>query len=128
MKKTTIIQGNSNETMQQGDVIIRPIAALPEGLVEIKDHKILQHGETTGHMHQFGATDPVTVFYDPAFMKSLDTRRITENERKFIVVKDGGAVLRHQEHKAFRVPAGIYEIDIVREYDYDEMDTKRVVD
>ena len=118
---------------QQGDVILRKIDALPEGLNK-QDSKVLQHGETTGHMHQFDRDAAVTVYVGTTSPKDslsdsseLNFKTVTENGNKYIVV-DVPALLRHEEHKPITIEPGVYEIDIVREFDYDKFEMSRVVD
>ena len=113
---------------QQGDVILRPISKLPEGLTE-QESKVLQHGETTGHMHQFDRDSKVSVYVGipEAAAGDLNFTTITENGNKYVVV-EAPALLRHEEHKAFEVPPGIYQIDIVREFNYEKYEASRVVD
>lgn len=108
---------------QQGDVIIRKIDKLPEGL-ENQGDKILQYGETTGHMHQFSRDAAVNVFTTPGMAKEGG---ITINFGKYIEVKEP-SILYHEEHKAFTVDPGLYAVDIVREFDYDSMEATRVRD
>lgn len=109
--------------LQQGDVLIKKVKSLPKGLKEVKT-KILQHGETTGHRHRFLDDATVQVFVDESFK---DTERITEAERKFIIVGDTIQLL-HEEHKPVTVEPGVYEIDIVREFNYETREMNRVVD
>jgi hypothetical protein len=54
---------------------------------------------------------------------------ITElgDTRRYIVIGDT-VLLRHEEHNPVQLPAGIYEIDIVREFDYESHEMRRVVD
>ena len=114
---------------QQGDVLIKRVSQLPDGL-ELQEHKVLQHGETTGHMHQFAATDAVQVYHAPArTTEALESqwRTITENGNKFLVV-DAPALLKHEEHAPILVDPGVYQIDIVREFCYDTYEMTRVVD
>lgn len=123
---------------QQGDVIIRKISKLPEGLT-LQGDKVLQHGETTGHMHQFARDAKVAVYVtvpnsvqdqkslSAAAPTGLNFRTITENGNKYIVV-DAPCALSHEEHKPIMIEPGIYEIDIVREFNYDTYEAQRVVD
>jgi hypothetical protein len=123
---------------QQGDILIKRISALPEGakLVPSKygSALVLQHGETTNHKHQFapinGKPQRVELYVDPAF--AGQEASITPDEGKFIIVSaaDGQeyALLTHEEHKPVIVEPGIYQISIVREFDYDKMEARRVVD
>ena len=133
----------------QGDVILRAIAQLPAGLNKMENKapegstaKILQKSETTGHHHHFQGSAAVDMYTRNALaLESLDFTTITPNEGKYIVVRDTDAILFHGkgfeynpyargtgDHNALRVPPGIYEIDIAREYDYDRMTVARVVD
>lgn len=113
------------EIYQQGDVIIRKIKALPKGAEKSKS-KVLQFGEVTGHKHQFEAKAPVTLYLVPT--NNLPGMRITEeNGQKFIQV-DAPSLLRHEEHNPIEIAPGCYEIDIVREYDYEADEMTRVVD
>lgn len=116
------------EYYQQGDVLLKKIAELPTDLEKLDD-LVLQHGETTGHMHQFDKGSPVTVYRSKhdRVIKANNTDTITPNESKYIMVENV-AYLRHEEHKPIAVPPGIYEIDIVREFDYEEMEMRRVID
>jgi hypothetical protein len=112
--------------LQQGDVILKKIDTLPEGCTKL-DTKVLQLGEVTGHKHQFQASADVQVLVDPSFA-GLDMS-ITPDEGKFIVV--GGTLpvsLLHEEHNPVIVEPGIYQVDIVREFDYDSMEMTRVID
>jgi hypothetical protein len=126
------------EYFQQGDVILKRIDKLPEGAQPLqsksKDAVVLQLGEVTGHKHQFapinGKPQRVELYVDPAF--AGQDMSITPDEGKFIIVSaaDGQeyALLTHEEHKPVIVEPGIYQIDIVREFEYSTMEMKRVVD
>lgn len=109
---------------QQGDVMLKKIEKLPEGLELVKT-KTLQEGETTGHRHRFLDDANVQVYIDPTSLEDKD--RITTAQRKFAIVGDN-VFLRHEEHNPVKVEQGVYEIDIVREFNYDKMETARVVD
>ena len=101
------------EFLQQGDVLLKP-TNFTSDLVEIKTN-VLQEGEHTGHAHRLHG-DGFTVFEHPA------------TKRKHLRVVKGGVMLRHEEHKAFEVPPGDYDVDIVREYDHFEEETRQVAD
>lgn len=108
---------------QQGDVLLKRIDRLPEGLIKLKG-AILQEGETTGHKHQFIAINEVQLYTTG---RTTNERTITTNEQKYLIVNNVVELL-HEEHKPIIVEPGIYEIDIVREYDYDANEVRRVVD
>lgn len=109
---------------QHGDVLLKRIEKLPKGARKIEG-KVLQLGEVTNHRHQFRTTDNVEIWVDKEFAgKDLS---ITPDEGKFVIVGDM-AYLRHEEHKTIEVPPGVYQVDIVREFSYDDMEARRVVD
>lgn len=108
---------------QQGDILLKRVNEIPCGLKEAKT-KTLQEGESTGHRHRFLDNANVQVFIDDSH---TDLERITAAQRKFIIVGDT-VQLFHEEHKPVTVEPGVYEIDIVREFNYDKMETARVVD
>lgn len=131
----------------QGDVILVKLDSLPEGLVlespEVQNNGIvLQHSEVTGHFHHFKSNAAVDIYRDPSFELTTEEKTITPNVGKFLVIKGGkGEVLYHGkgyeenpvearsgDHKALKLPDGIYKIDIVRVFDYDKMEERRVVD
>lgn len=109
---------------QQGDVILRRISQLPEGLEKLST-LVIQEGETTGHMHQFNNDGTVTVYLDPSSKE--DGARITPAVGKYIIVGET-AYLRHEEHKTITVEPGVYQVDIVREFCYDTYEMQRVRD
>ena len=109
---------------QQGDVLLKKVAELPKGCKKLNT-KVLQLGEVTGHKHQFSSTDEVAVYISPEFAGVEDS--ITPDVGKFIIVGNT-AMLRHEEHKPVIVEPGVYQVDIVREFNYDKMEAARVVD
>ena len=134
----------------QGDVILKKLENLPENAVLVqKDVKILQESEVTGHHHHF-RTEGVDLYQLPEEITKQHVKTITPNLGKIIKL-NAPAVLYHSQliakeawqshyfpdityrvtrenHKPIEVPAGIYYIDIVREYDYDANEVVRVVD
>lgn len=111
---------------QQGDVILRPVQALPEGF-DLTDSKVLQEGETTGHKHQFLDSKAVDVYVANLKTPLSGGATIHFGIGKVVVVKRE-AKLTHEEHKPVTLPPGIYEMDLVREYDYDADEMRRVID
>jgi len=126
--------------LTQGDVNLREIEALPEdkNLTEVTS-KIVQPSETHGKAHKFNKTDTQAKVYDAGEEGTGGT--ITPNTQKFIVVDSEGALLFHgkefetmpnkdtlTDHSALVVPPGIYYVDIAREFDYDTLEERRVVD
>lgn len=97
---------------RHGDVIIKKIKEVPENAKpKINDKRVLAYGEVTGHSHRF----------EPASMSFFEF-----DDRMFVNIQDELATLVHEEHKAFRIPEGTYEIIIQREYEPEGW--KKVVD
>jgi hypothetical protein len=127
----------------QGDVVLRKLDTLPSGVELVKENaKVLQQSEITGHHHQFTQDSKVDLYERSRNTDAIEAMSltITPNMGKFIVVHEPSMLYHgklfdetpHQsrtgDHNAFIVPPGIYEVDIVREYDYDYMEERRVVD
>lgn len=108
---------------QQGDVLIRKIDSLPEGLVE-QNARVLQSSPTSSHKHQF-LSDKVVVLVDPTYTPSENAQGT--NVGRFIHVLEQSD-LTHEEHKPIPVAPGFYEIDLVREEDYETKQARYVVD
>ena len=152
MKKLVKPTVNSGDKLIQGDVILRRIDKLPEGMVKVDmKSKILQTSEVTGHHHQFALDAAVDLFVPETKTKELKKSKrditeldmikfVTDNENKYIVVNKDSILFHGKEmeyeafakgtgdHDAQIIPAGIYEIDIVRTFDYNKMEMRRVID
>lgn len=128
--------------IRQGDVLIKPIDKLPEGLVKATD-KVLQESETTGHHHHFKPDAAVAVYRTPETQYTIDEGgiiRITANKQTYMEVTEDtylyhGKLFDYQphakgtgDHDAVIVPPGVYEIDIIREYNPEFKSVNRVVD
>lgn len=117
---------------QQGDVLLKRVDQLPQGAVELPQvDRILQRGETTGHKHQFLGNTALKVYVDEASAPAdpAQVLRITEvGGRRFIEVVESPALLSHEEHGPISVEPGLYELDIVREWDYFEGVLRQVAD
>lgn len=130
-------QVSENTVLVQGDLILRKIAALPEGLTLAED-KILAYGEATGHAHMFAGESAQRVL---KYKDSIGTRAV-ENDGFYsgqYIVVDALADLTHgkhtregrvseSDHISIQVPPGIYRVDLVSEFDYDSMEARAVVD
>lgn len=115
---------------QQGDVLLKSCDRLPEDLECLTGdgRLVLQHGESTGHMHKFTKKSNVDVYVRPGATKLLNHgMTIVPGIGKFIIVREP-SILRHEEHKEILIPPGIYEMDLVREYDYSKDEIVRVTD
>ena len=122
---------------RQGDVNLRKIDSLPEGLTKV-DSKVLQPSETAGKNHHFEPTAPVTLYLESENPKDLMT--ITPDMGKYIVV-DEETTLFHGtkyetvpspeglgDHLGLRVTPGIYEVIINQEFDYERNEIRVVID
>jgi len=91
--------------IQQGDVILKRITKIPEGSNEVKRKNkavVLAEGEHTGHAHRIFDVD--AMFY--------------EKDGKFYLKNENPVTLSHEEHKAFIIEPGIWEVGQVREKDW----------
>ena len=91
--------------LQQGDTLYKKVEEVPEDalVVERKNGAIvIAEGEATGHAHR--------IFDVDAFLFEVNGKRYLKNSKEVTV--------RHEEHHAVTIPAGIWEIGQVREYDY----------
>jgi hypothetical protein len=93
---------------RQGDVLVVPVDALPQGLERIacqNDTAILALGEATGHAHAIKSKS-VALFRDP------------ELAAMFMQVSgDAPVLLEHAEHGTIAIPAGTYRVVRQREYE-----------
>ena len=100
--------------IQQGDVLLKGIKELPEGVKLVKRVKgilTVMHGES-GHNH--------TIAEKGARLLELDGNLYLE------VLEP--VAITHEEHKALPIPEGIYTIGRVKEYDYFQQSERFVVD
>lgn len=96
---------------QQGDVIIKPVASMPEGASPVGT-RVLREGEATGHAHRAtGEGVQLFIHGDTLYMRV-----------------EGGTEVVHEEHAAITVPPGLYEIGAVREYDHFAEEARPVYD
>jgi hypothetical protein len=95
---------------QQGDCLLKP-ATIPADATEHPGNELVR-GSAGGNTHR--AIGPAL-----SLLKSGDTLYVRAVE-PFEV--------RHEEHKAFMVPAGEYVVEGVREYDHIAEEARRVVD
>ncbi len=94
----------AKNTFQQGDVTGKRLSSLPEGNIEkiSKGKCVLALGEKTGHCH---------------VVEESDAELIRIGER-MILKLENDATLVHQEHGPIGLTPGLWEIDIINEYDY----------
>jgi hypothetical protein len=104
-----------NKCIRHGDVILMPIKSF-EGAAEQHNQYTVAHGEVTGHHHTLY---PLTI----GAMLTL----FQDGEKRAIKI-DCEWSLKHQEHSELKIPAGMYEIGIEREYDPFQKLINKVVD
>jgi len=108
---------------QHGDVLLKRIDKLPCD-VKKKKGNTLALGESTGHHHSL-----VKVGSSHQQLETVSGLSFYEDvDGNSYVDIDIPLDLKHQEHKTITVDPGIYEIDIVREFDYEANEVRRVVD
>ena len=90
----------------QGDVAIKQIQKLPQGLKKLQG-TTLAYGEKTGHSHTLVADRPQVI---------IDLLEDAEG-RKYFEIKNGTATLTHQEHGAVVFRPGVFVVGDEREYD-----------
>ncbi|MBV8859864.1 MAG: hypothetical protein JOZ02_23235 [Acidobacteria bacterium] len=96
---------------QQGDVTIKPVAAVPSGASPLGG-RVLAEGEATGHKHLAEAEDVLLFMHEGAL---------------YMRVPSGTRVV-HEEHHALDIPPGDYLVGQVREYDHFAEETRPVYD
>lgn len=101
-----------------GDVLIKAVKNLPEGKREDLGKLILAEGETTGHAHRI--TSVATGTLDQIKMFKVGNETFVEAPVSFQVT--------HEEHLPIDVPAGLYRIDITKEYDHFSEEIREVAD
>jgi len=117
--------------LAQGDVVLMKVDELPTGLKK-KNGATLALGEHTGHHHTFYDSDLAVAdkSHNPV-LEGLGSKNVelyeSENRELFAKILEP-VFLKHQEHKSFKVDVGLYKVGIVQEFDYEEMEARKVVD
>jgi hypothetical protein len=96
---------------QQGDVTIKPVETIPNDAAPIAG-RVLREGEATGHAH-VATGEGVQLFM--------------HGDTLYMRVPSGTEVV-HEEHNAIMIPAGVYEVGAVREYDHFAEEARPVYD
>lgn len=87
---------------RQGDLLLRRIDSLPQGLTELNT-KILAQGEATRHHHRL-TSQTAQVFRDGA------------NQQKYLLAEEPTQLV-HEEHKPITIEKGLYVVIQEREFD-----------
>lgn len=119
--------------IRQGDVCLKPVAALPAGCTEVPmdgDRIVLAYGEVTGHAHAIAdhgvtpmSAEAASEIAEAAIARARLLRAPT-GERYLQVIAP--VTLRHEEHTAHTIAPGIYHLPTQVEYTPAEL--LRVVD
>lgn len=104
----------AKNTAQQGDLIMRRLAAQPSGNKKVvsRGRCVLADGEHTGHQH--------AVEESAAELIQIGERMILNLAKQ--------ATVTHPEHKPIRLSPGIWEVGRVTEYDWISRMERQVVD
>lgn len=119
--------------IRQGDVLLVPVAAIPEGCKEVPhegNRIVLMHGEVTGHAHAISdhtnSADSESSAADwaeagriakNAIARASHRARLLESPdgRRYLEVT-APVTLRHEEHTEHVIPQGLYELPVQAEY------------
>ena len=87
---------------RQGDILLVS-SSLPkeQNLKQSSKSVVIAYGERSGHRH---------------VLRGMNICLAESFGREFVVVRDQGAVLEHEEHAAIQVPPGTYSIRRQREF------------
>jgi len=104
--------------MQQGDVLLQQVERLPAGVIRSprQGKLVLARGENTGHSHAIES--------EKASLWLLTKDGVTE---LYLEVREP-VVIEHDEHKPLPVPAGVYRVGRVKEYDYFAEMERQIID
>ena len=104
--------------IRQGDVLMKRTRKKPSTAAKVvldKGRTILAYGEVTGHAHEVVIAAP-----PPTRRRTRDDipaqQLFEEADGTRLLVVQGPAVLRHEEHSPLNIPAGTYEVIQQREY------------
>lgn len=99
--------------VRQGDVLVRRIVDMPKGAIQKPTEGgrvVIAYGEVTGHAHAIAESEAVEFTFAIA---GNVVRRFLQ-----VIAK---ATIKHEEHSAIELPAGVYEIVQQREYSPQEI-------
>lgn len=83
---------------RHGDVLIQQVERLPGGLEKLS-HRILAHGEVTGHCHQARGEAELYRSGGELYLRAV-----------------GPVEIVHEEHRTIELPSGLYRVWRQREY------------
>ena len=104
---------NTRQGYGHGDVVIRPVTAIPDGAT-VTARRVLAEGEMTGHAHRL-----------------LDDSDVEVYEREgtlYLRVGPRGAQITHEEHGVRTIDPGTYRVGKQAEYDHFAEEAREVRD
>jgi len=104
--------------IQQGDVLLQEVTGIPVEATKMphEGRIVVARGEKTGHSH--------VIVSDQATLWSLTREGATD----LYLEVCAPATITHDEHKPLPIPAGIYRVGRVKEYDYFAEMERRIED
>lgn len=139
----------TKQPIRQGDVLLVPVSRLPEGCTEVPNDRgriVLAYGEVTGHAHAIAdhivLAEQLQRHHDERTAHPVAADEITEaaiarakSKARLWSAPDGARYLevtepvnlRHEEHTAHEIPAGVYLLPTQVEYVAPEL-TRQVAD
>lgn len=100
---------------RQGDVLVKKIDKLPEGLKKVEDY-ILAHGEFSGHAHFITSQN-----HEAVLMEDKDTGKMYLDIPESVLdahlehLLEGTGVWT-KEHTKVAIPSGVYEVHIHQQW------------
>lgn len=98
--------------LQQGDVLIKKVATIPEK-ARTKNTDVLEYGEVTGHAHRIKDVNA-------AILREWEGITYMEVLLKTQIV--------HEEHNPITIQPGLYRLGRVKEYDYEKQEERFIAD
>ena len=101
--------------MQQGDVIIEAVDAMPVGVTVSPEGRgyVLAKGEATGHSHT---------------IEDIEGVEMVEKDGAFYIRIDREKTVTHEEHNPVIIQPGVYRVRKVREWDHFAEEARAVAD
>lgn len=110
--------------IRHGDVLLKRVDSVPEGIKSKHSTYVVAEGEVTGHVHELC---PVVGTVGELPVQPYIEVTITTEMVRYLALSDTYQ-LKHQEHGCLSIEPGTYEIIEEQEYDYFENETKKVLD
>jgi len=118
------------QPIRQGDVLLIPVASMPADVTELPaegNRIVLAHGEVTGHAHAIYDHLPTLAdaqrageIAEAAVARMVAAPRAklfrAANGDRYLQVVGEPVTLRHEEHTAHSLAAGIYKLPTQVEY------------